>query len=1230
MPFIETFESNLWLKFLVDATLKSVVIFAFAGVFAFVLRHQSAALRGLVWSMAIVGCLIVPLCSLTLPQWNVGVLPGTSGEHELDVLVETSPPAAMPVSIAPRAPSSNVVSPTQATPTAFQPQFVTSERNASQSNMKDLTALHWTDWIVAGWAVVGLFLFARLVAGIGTVWNISARGVDFNDKIEHLELNLKRRCRVRRSEAVAVPMMWGFFRPVILLPADANGWEAERLRAVLLHELAHVQRRDWLMQSIAQVTCAVYWFNPLVWVVVRQMRTKLEQACDDHVLNAGYGSTEYAQHLLDSVRILKAFGSAPRAAVAMARQSKFEERLRTVLAENRNRRPLTNAVVVIGLLVLIGFGVPMGVMRLADAVDEEDTLYNQIQEALGFHLDSPPIDATDEERATRDKLHAQNWELAFQLCEQFIKTYPESERYDEVFYKRLICLRNLGREPEFEAGVEAFISERPSSKYTSKVRRLRADYLESQFRFDEALAEWDGINDPALLHKEYERKGKIYGQMGNWEKFVEFDLLRAELILGKPAPEFSHTSIDGFPVSLADLRGKVVMLCHWSTRDLSAVLHDKTGGEMSKLKRLYEKHVKNPNFILVNVFTQSSVAELKEFVEAFTMPGIHLLLEPKAVPYQFGVEGCPYYVVLDKAGILRESVHGYELGHLEVQRLIEALLAEDINVSDERIIPRISQLRAKLYMFQDEDENAIAEYEKLTAFTQSPLDLTMGILARKREDKDEAVVLMNQAYDRIVEASRATLDPTFGISHYAVELAKLFAQQGDRVRTWRLFQIAVEANDFNLNTEINYARLGPEPFEAIEQDMSELQNLLAESAQSEADRRLNESSRKLALHAKDLKAAHKSFTAVQADGEYFTGVIISRVGHVLVPASVTTAKVIRVRIVDYLPAKVVAVDEESGLGVVQVHGQRYLRPVVLGSVDALRECALIPRSNHMFNNAYMHISAISARGYPKLSADIHHRWLGRASKRYCTITQLKIDDGGKVTTLRVANPRATVRIVKGDALVYYDGRLLGVSLDNGGRNGAWGFSSDLLPIDRIRTVLERMDLMNFTDEGFERVLEAEDFTRMDGEKPKVQSFLITNDPTTSGGAFIVSNTALAHQYELPESWLAYEIQIPADGDYAIWLYGRAYTGKSDSFFVGTDLETPRACDVNRFGLWGAVPAVDRTSPQVVPAFHFTKGLHEIRLFVRETGTELDAILITNDLSLGEAEINRKFELHKSR
>ena len=77
MRFIETLYADPLLKFLVDTTMKSFVIFAVAGLFAFCLRRKSAAMRGFVWSMALVGCLIIPLFSLVLPKWELGILPET-------------------------------------------------------------------------------------------------------------------------------------------------------------------------------------------------------------------------------------------------------------------------------------------------------------------------------------------------------------------------------------------------------------------------------------------------------------------------------------------------------------------------------------------------------------------------------------------------------------------------------------------------------------------------------------------------------------------------------------------------------------------------------------------------------------------------------------------------------------------------------------------------------------------------------------------------------------------------------------------------------------------------------------------------------------------------------------------------------------------------------------------------------------------------------------------------
>ena len=389
MRFIETLYADPLLKFLVDTTMKSFVIFAVAGVFAFCLRRKSAAVRGFAWSMAIVGCLTIPLLSLVLPKWELGILP------------------EVPVSSAPIQLSTKSVSSIPIALTPPQPDLVP-DQSAS------FTTRHWTDWIAIVWTGAGLFLLIRLIVGIGAIWHISARGRNFSRAVEQLQSNSNRRVNVRLSDRITVPMVWGFLRPVILLPVDANHWQTERLRTVLLHELAHIKRWDWTMQMVAQVTCAIYWFNPLVWLLARWMRIEAEQACDDHVLNAGCRSTDYAQHLLDITRNVKITKATSLAAVAIARSSKIERRLRTVLAENLNRRPVTKVAMGIGLLVLICFAVPMGAMRLAQAVDPKDALSQQIQAASKSQ-------STSSEEPSDRTTKAEQMDENVEICKQHLR-----------------------------------------------------------------------------------------------------------------------------------------------------------------------------------------------------------------------------------------------------------------------------------------------------------------------------------------------------------------------------------------------------------------------------------------------------------------------------------------------------------------------------------------------------------------------------------------------------------------------------------------------------------------------------------------------------------------------------------------------------------------------------------------------------------------------------------------
>jgi beta-lactamase regulating signal transducer with metallopeptidase domain len=98
------------------------------------------------------------------------------------------------------------------------------------------------------------------------------------------------------------PMTW---ENRILLPVEAHHWSEERRLVVLAHELAHVRRRDGLMQTLLQTICAVYWFNPFFWFAAGKLRLERERDCDDQVLNLGVEPERYASHLLDVARVIR-------------------------------------------------------------------------------------------------------------------------------------------------------------------------------------------------------------------------------------------------------------------------------------------------------------------------------------------------------------------------------------------------------------------------------------------------------------------------------------------------------------------------------------------------------------------------------------------------------------------------------------------------------------------------------------------------------------------------------------------------------------------------------------------------------------------------------------------------------------------------------------------------------------------------------------------------------------
>jgi bla regulator protein blaR1 len=147
-----------------------------------------------------------------------------------------------------------------------------------------------------------------------------------------------------------VPMTYGFVRPVILLPIDAWKWNETELRQVFVHELEHIKRFDWLVQVMARVACAVYWFQPLVWMAWRKLCLEAERSCDDAVLVRS-DQADYAEHLLSLARRLSNTLTSP--VLSMANRSDLSRRVSSILDTGQVRGRAGSAWIVLALVLSV-------------------------------------------------------------------------------------------------------------------------------------------------------------------------------------------------------------------------------------------------------------------------------------------------------------------------------------------------------------------------------------------------------------------------------------------------------------------------------------------------------------------------------------------------------------------------------------------------------------------------------------------------------------------------------------------------------------------------------------------------------------------------------------------------------------------------------------------------------------------------------------------------------------
>jgi beta-lactamase regulating signal transducer with metallopeptidase domain/Flp pilus assembly protein TadD len=413
---------------LAEFVMKPTFVIIIALAVHFGLRRASAATRHLTLSLALVGLLVLPFFSMSLPAWELEILPTGS-----TVAAKSGAPSRP---VADLGPSAGL-----AAPVRQQAATLPASAGGSEITTGGTTAGGVWTTLVAVWLLGSLVLLAKVGAGLLRMRWIVRQGQTLHDPglCELLDdcraaLHLRVRPQLVASERIGVPLVWGWLRPALIVPREFLGWTLERKRAVLLHELAHLKRSDWPVLLLGRIVASLYWFHPLIWYVERCAKRECERACDDLVVRCGTKPSDYAAHLLSIARGCPQTPEGAMAALAVVRRSHLNSRVRSILDPLLRRGAPSRRTATVLSVALVLVLLPFASVQLAERAHANEPP-NQEQESdkSVFDGDHEVFLAQHSEMKERE-LHEHDGDSDSEGARQFKHGYSlhGEGRYDEA------------------------------------------------------------------------------------------------------------------------------------------------------------------------------------------------------------------------------------------------------------------------------------------------------------------------------------------------------------------------------------------------------------------------------------------------------------------------------------------------------------------------------------------------------------------------------------------------------------------------------------------------------------------------------------------------------------------------------------------------------------------------------------------------------------------------------
>ncbi|NIM57727.1 MAG: hypothetical protein GTO16_02130, partial [Candidatus Aminicenantes bacterium] len=381
---VESFFGLKYLDLISEFTIKSSLILGCSIFLLFLFRKKSASIRHFLLSFSLISLLLLPLLSTFTTGWEVRFLPSwqTAEKSSPDFdEVKTSKGSLgylnkVDIQIQE---NSSILSGL--------------DMNASQVKKTffqtiDVTTLLGLSLIII-WTAGLLFLLIKIIAGLYGAHRLTRQGKRVSGPFWQLLLErflnaifIRRKISLLRHDKIKVPLTWGVFKPVVIIPAVAENWNRDECSSALFHELSHVKRSDFLFKILAHISCALYWFNPLSWFVFRLMRKEQEKACDELVLKAGVKPSTYAANLLSIQKAGQIQWNPPATVLGAVGKSQLNERLLAILKQQLKPKEVKMKTKILLSLFVIAAITFIGLARPAQSTAFNAAIFSDNEEIV--------------------------------------------------------------------------------------------------------------------------------------------------------------------------------------------------------------------------------------------------------------------------------------------------------------------------------------------------------------------------------------------------------------------------------------------------------------------------------------------------------------------------------------------------------------------------------------------------------------------------------------------------------------------------------------------------------------------------------------------------------------------------------------------------------------------------------------------------------------------------------